>query len=301
MRELKVGLHIPQIGATATPGVVEGFARAAEEAGVDSLWVFDHVVLPREQRTPYPSSDDGKIGYPHTSNLLEPLMLLPFVAAVTSRIAIGTSVLVLPMRQPVLHAKMLATLDHLSNGRLIAGLGTGWWKEEFEVLGVPFEHRGRRMDESIELMQALWRDEYADFHGEFFHCEGWACNPKPVNGRIPIWIGGESPSQLRRVGRYADAWHAGARTLPNVPQLFEVAREAAAKAGRDASRLQLTLEGAAFLRGASMERTAETLTSVAGIGVDHAIAILDRAEYGEQGEATIRLFGERYLPAIHAL
>ncbi len=298
---MKVGLHIPQVGSTATPEVIAGFARAAEEAGFDSLWVFDHVVLPREQRTPYPNSDDGKIGYPHTSDLLEPLMLLPFVAAVTTRIAIGTSVLVLPMRQPVLHAKMLATLDRLCNGRLIAGLGTGWWKEEFEVLGVPFERRGRRMDESIELIQALWRDEYVDFHGEFFDCDGWACNPKPVNGHIPIWIGGESRSQLRRVGRYADAWHAGARSLPAVPELFEVAREAAAEAGRDPSQLLLTLEGAAFLRGDSQERAAESLAAAAAVGVDHAIAILDRREYGEEGETTIREFGERHLPAIHAL
>lgn len=298
---MKVGLHIPQVGAGASPEAIKGFARAAEEAGFDSLWVFDHVVLPREQRTPYPSSDDGKIGYPHTSDLLEPMVLLSFAAAVTSRIAIGTSVLILPMRQPVLHAKMLATLDRLASGRLIAGLGTGWWKEEFEVLGVPFERRGRRMDESIELMQALWRDEYVDFHGEFFDCDGWACNPKPVNGRIPIWIGGESPSQLRRVGRYADAWHAGIRTLPHVPELFEVAKEAAATAGRDPSKLMLTLEGAAFLRHDTPEQTAEALAGAARIGVDHAIAILDRREYGEQGEATIRDFGERFLPAIHVL
>lgn len=298
---MKVGLHLPQVGSRATPSAIAGCARAAEEAGFDSLWVFDHVVLPREQRTPYPNSDDGKLGYPHTSNLLEPLMLLPFVAAITSRIAIGTSVLVLPMRQPVLHAKMLATIDHLCGGRLIVGAGTGWWKEEFEVLGFPFERRGRRMDECLELMRALWRDEWVDFHGEFYDCDGWACNPKPVNGHIPIWLGGESPSQLRRAGRYADAWHAGARSLPMVPGGFEIVREAATKAGRDPSSLLLTLEGAAFLRRDSQEKAAESLAAAAAIGVSHAIAILDRGEYGEPAEATIREFGERFLPAIHAL
>ncbi len=298
---MKVGLHVPQVGRSASPGAIALLARAAEEAGFDSLWVFDHVVLPREQRTPYPNSDDGKLGYPPSASMLEPVVLLSYLAALTSRITIGTSVLVLPMRQPVLHAKMLATVDLLCGGRLVVGAGTGWWKEEFEVLGVPFARRGRRMEECLQLMQALWRDDFVDFHGEFYSCDGWASNPKPVNGHIPLWLGGESRAQLERVGRLADGWHAGARNFAGLAPGMEIARESAARAGRDPASLLLGLEGAALIAHDGQEQAAEQLAAAAAAGVDHAIAVLHPRETGDLAAGTIREFGESYLPGIHAL
>ena len=150
-------------------------------------------------------------------DFLEPLTLLAYLAGITKRVKLGTSVLVLPMRQPVLHAKIMATIDALSGGRFVLGAGVGWWKEEYEALSVPFERRGKRMDECLQLVRALWTEEFVDFKGEFYECVDWACNPKPVQaGGIPIWLGGESRGQLRRVGKYADGWLATAKSLPTI-------------------------------------------------------------------------------------
>ena len=187
---MKVGLHVPQVGRFAVPETIAGFARAADEAGFDSLWVFDHVVLQKEQESQYPYSPDGKMGFSPRNAFIEANTLLTYLAAITSRVELGTSVLVAPMRHPVLNAKQWASMDHLSGGRMILGAGVGWWKQEFEVLGVPWERRGKRMDEWLQLTKALWRDEWVNFRGEFYECIDWTCNPKPVRGTIPIWLGG---------------------------------------------------------------------------------------------------------------
>ena len=135
---MEIGLHVPQVGPFAKPATIAAFATAADDAGFDGLWVFDHVVLQKEQQSQYPYSADGKLGFPPTLDFLEPLTLLTYLAGVTKRARLGTSVLVLPMRQPVLHAKIMATIDALSGGRFVLGAGVGWWKQEFEVLSVPF-------------------------------------------------------------------------------------------------------------------------------------------------------------------
>ena len=144
---MEVGIHVPQVGPLANRQTVGEFAKAADEAGFDALWVFDHVVLQKNQQSKYPYSADGSLGFPPTMDFLEPLTLLTWLAGITTRAKLGTSVLVLPMRQPVLHAKIMATIDHLSGGRMILGAGVGWWEQEFEVLGVPFEKRGARFDQ----------------------------------------------------------------------------------------------------------------------------------------------------------
>ncbi len=297
---MKVGLHIPQVGPFASAENITAFARAADDAGFDSLWVFDHVVIQKEQESKYPYSPDGKMGFPPTMDFLEPLTLLTYLAGVTSHVQLGTSVLVLPMRHPVLNAKILATIDHLSNGRAILGAGVGWWKQEFEVLGVPFEHRGKRMDECLELTRALWRDDWVNFKGEFYECVDWTCNPKPVNGQIPIWLGGESRQQLQRVGKYADGWHATAKSLPTLKDDFEVAREAAARAGRNADDLSLSVEGAGMLGSEGMDQTATQLGRLADLGVSHAILTVNPREYASSA-SIIEAFGASHLKQIHAL
>lgn len=297
---MKVGLHIPQVGPFASPENIGAFARAADEAGFDSLWVFDHVVIQKEQESKYPYSPDGKMGFPPTMDFLEPLTLLTYLAGTTSHTQLGTSVLVLPMRHPVLNAKILATIDHLSNGRAILGAGVGWWKQEFEVLGVPFEKRGKRMDECLQLTRALWRDDWVNFKGEFYECVDWTCNPKPVNGQIPIWLGGESRQQLQRVGKYADGWHATAKSLPTLKDDFEVAREAAVKAGRNADELSLSVEGAGMLSSDGMEQTASQLGRLAELGVSHAILTINPREYASSA-AIIDAFASSHLKQIQAL
>lgn len=297
---MEIGVHIPQVGRAARPETVATLARAAEAAGFDSLWVFDHVVLQKDQESTYPYSADGKLGFPPTLDFVEPLTLLTYVAAITSRIRLGTSVLVLPMRQPVLNAKILASIDHLSGGRVILGGGVGWWKEEFEVLGVPFERRGARMDEYLQLLRKLWGDEWVQFRGEFYECVDWTCNPKPVHGQIPIWLGGENKRQLERAGRYADGWHATAKSLPTLREDFATVRAAAERAGRDPRALSLSIEGAGAIAADGMPRLAETLAGLAGRGVQHAILVVDPRELARAPEL-LREFGANYLPAVHAL
>jgi probable F420-dependent oxidoreductase len=208
-------------------------------------------------------------------DFLEPLTLAAYLAGITRRAKIGTSVLVLPMRQPVLHAKIMATVDHLSGGRFVLGAGVGWWKQEFEVLGVPFERRGARMDECLQLVRALWTQEYVDFRGEFYECVDWTSNPKPKgtggDAGIPIWLGGESKGQLRRIGTYADGWLATLRSVPKLKDDFEIAREAASKAGRDASKLVIAVEGAGILSPDNLEQAATGLGKLRELGVHHAI------------------------------
>jgi probable F420-dependent oxidoreductase len=296
---VQVGLHIPQVGPAARPEAIAGVARAADEAGFDSVWVFDHVVLQKEQQSRYPYSADGKMGFSPTLDFLEPLTLLTYVAGITSRVRLGTSVLVLPMRQPVLHAKILASIDRLSGGRVILGGGVGWWKEEFEVLGVPFERRGKRMDEWLTLVRSLWTDEWVNFRGEFYECVDWTCNPKPVNGSIPIWLGGENQRQLERVGRLADGWHATAASLGTLKDDFAIAQGAAEKAGRDPSELSLSVEGAGAIGSETMEATAERLAGLAKLGVQHAVCIINPREYAK-AEELAREFGERYLRQVQA-
>ena len=295
---MEVGLHVPQVGPMASKESIGAFARSADEAGFDGLWVFDHVVLQKEQQSKYPYSPDGSLGFPPTLDFLEPLTLCAWLAGITKRARIGTAVLVLPMRQPVLHAKIMATIDHLSGGRFVLGAGVGWWKQEFEVLGVPFEKRGKRMDECLQLVRALWTEEFVDFRGEFYECVDWACNPKPVQpGGIPIWLGGESKKQLERAGKYGDGWLATAKSLPTLKDDFAIAQEAAKAAGRDPAALKLALDGAGGLSADNLERTAEKLAKLGEMGIHHAIVGL-HPKHMAAPEPVIEGFA-KHLEALH--
>jgi probable F420-dependent oxidoreductase len=292
---MEIGLHVPQVGPFASRENVAAFAKAADDAGFDGLWIFDHVVLQKNQQSKYPYSADGSLGFPPTMDFLEPLTLAAYIAGITKRAKIGTSVLVLPMRQPVLHAKIMATIDHLSGGRFVLGAGVGWWKQEFEVLGVPFERRGARMDECLQLVRALWTQEYVDFKGAFYECVDWTSNPKPKGDGIPIWLGGESKGQLQRIGKYADGWLATLRSVPKLKEDFETAREAASKAGRDPSKLVIAIEGAGILSPDRLEQTAEGLGKLRELGVSHAIMGVHPRNMADH--SLIEQFGSKYLAA----
>ena len=297
---MEVGLHVPQVGPRAKPDIIGTFARCADDAGFDGLWVFDHVVMQKEQQSKYPYSADGSIGFPPTMDFIEPLTLLTYLAGITKRALLGTSVLVLPMRHPVLHAKIMASIDALSGGRFVLGAGVGWWKQEFEVLSVPFERRGKRMDECLQLLRSLWTDEFTNFSGEFYTVEDWACFPKPVQaGGIPVYLGGESRKQLERVGKYADGWHATAKSLPTLRDDFEVAQEAASKAGRDPATLKINIEGGGVLAPDRLEKTAEGLGRLKEMGIHHAIIGVHPAHMAEAAPL-IEEFAAKHLPALQA-
>jgi len=246
------------------------FARRVEALGYDSLWVSDHVVIPWRIASRYPYNASGDFPLPPTGDFLEPLTALALVAGVTDRIALGTSVLVLPHRHPVLAAKMLATLDHLAPGRVICGAGVGWMREEIELLGAPYARRGAWSDEAIRVMRACWTEERAAFSGEFFRFEPVGCRPRPARGTIPIWIGGHTERAFRRVVELGDGWHAAFPTHADLGHALSRLRDACAKAGRDPA----TLTVSARMGLPTKQPAADTLASVRAlrdIGVQHLI------------------------------
>jgi probable F420-dependent oxidoreductase len=214
---------------SGTNAVLE-LAKAIEGIGYDEIDLFEHVTV----GLPIPGRDEQQQAAPE---LLEPLVTLGAIAAVTQRIRLGTGVLVLPQRQPALVAKQVATLDLLSGGRVRLGAGAGWQRAEYASLGVPFEERGRRMDEAIVLIRRYWTEPSVTFAGEFFQAEAMAMDPKPVQpGGPPIWIGGDSEAALRRAGRLGDGWLAMANSDDIVATAHEklaTIRAAAEEAGRD--------------------------------------------------------------------
>jgi len=203
---MKFGINLPISTAAATPALVAAAARRAEELGFASLWVGDHIVMPTEPEANYPYSDDGHMTWNVQTPWLDPILTLAWAAAATSTIRIGTAVMVLSMRPPAYAAKQIATLDQLSNGRVTLGVGVGWLKEEFEILGQDFVRRGGRMEEAVALLRACWTEEVVRFKGEFFDFPPFACQPKPRQARLPVLIGGTSDLALKRVARLGDGW-----------------------------------------------------------------------------------------------
>ena len=203
---MEFGFSLPSGGPIASPGNIITLARRGEALGFGFLGVSDHVVLPKDIQSRYPYNPHGKYG--GSSEYLEPLALLSFVAAQTSRVRLVPSVLVLPYRGPVLTAKILASIDVLSQGRLTLGCGTGWMREEFKLLGSPsFEERGKVTDEYLMAFKELWTSDSPAFSGEHVSFSDLGFFPKPVQKpHPPIWVGGESPRALRRVARFGDGW-----------------------------------------------------------------------------------------------
>lgn len=204
---MKLAVEFPSVAYREGPEAVGRLARAIEDIGYDQLDMFDHVVMG------FPTADRPAGPYPPQMPILEALMVLSFAAAHTHRIGLGTEVLVLPQRQPVLVAKQVGTLDLLSGGRVRLGVGVGWQAAEFDALETSFADRGRRMDEAIDLLRTYWRDEHVDFDGDYYTSRAMAMEPKPPQGdALPIWIGGNSERALRRVGELGDGWLALAYT-----------------------------------------------------------------------------------------
>src|SRR5205823_705922 len=194
-RPMRLGIHLPQIGRKAGPNAIRRAAVQAEQLGFADVWTSEHIILPND--APYPPSP----------SFYDPVLALTWAAAYTSRVRLGTSVLVLPMRHPLPLAKELATLQNLSGGRFILGAGVGWLEAEFEALGVPFHERGRRMDEGIAMMRAVWSDDPVTFEARYVPAviDNMRMQPKPERP-IPIWIGGTSEPALQRALRH-EGWH----------------------------------------------------------------------------------------------
>lgn len=234
---MKFGLMFANTGPFAGGPGAALLGPAAEAAGFDSLWTVEHVLYPEGYTSTYPYSPTGKMPGSADSPIPDPLVWLSFVAATTAKIELATGILILPQRNPAITAKEASTLDQLSGGRHILGIGVGWLEEEFKALDVPFAGRGARTDEYIDVMRKLWTEDLVTHAGEHVTMTDCASNPKPVNGTVPIHIGGHSKRAARRAGELGDGFLPGDG---NIPELMDMARQYAADAGRDPAALEMT-------------------------------------------------------------
>jgi len=208
--KVEFGVCLPNFGNNLSVEGVKQVAVEAEEMGFDSVWATDHLLLPKTQRYPY-------------GNIFEALTVMAFAAAVTEEVKIGSSVIVLPMREPIQVAKALAAIDHLSGGRVIAGFGAGWCEEEFSNLGMNFHNRGKRFNEELELIKTLWRGGEVTYGGRYYSIKSGVFEPRPVKGMIPIWVGGNSLKALQRALKYGDGWHFTGMPVENVNSVLSIA------------------------------------------------------------------------------
>jgi probable F420-dependent oxidoreductase len=264
---MKFGIAFANTGPFTQSSAATAFAQAAEAAGFESLWTVEHVVVPSDYGSAYPYSPTGKMPGADDMPIPDPLIWLTWVAAVTERIKLATGILILPQRNPVVLAKEVATLDAMSGGRLILGVGVGWLEEEFQAIGVPFGERGRRTDEYMAAMRSLWTDDTATFHGEFVHFDDCIMRPHPANGSVPIHVGGHTEIAARRAGRLGDGFFPGKGSVEALARSFDLARAAAVKAGRDPKAIEMTA-GAISLGGPS---ALDDLKVLADIGVDRVM------------------------------
>ncbi len=240
---LKIGIVLPQVEQRATKENVILMANLAEKEDIDSLWVFERLLWPLNPQTPYPGSPDGSLPV-EGQIVLDPLETLAFVAANTSKIVLGTSVIDMLFHNPVILARRFATLDVLSEGRIIAGLGIGWSRDEYQVSNVPFSNRGKRADEFIQALKRIWTDEVVEFKGEFYNIPASKIGPKPIQKpHIPIYLGGFSPNTFARIVNYdINGWLGGVGgPLEQLENPIKAIKDNAKKANKDPNDFKIIL------------------------------------------------------------
>ena len=235
---MKFTLHFGNNTFPDLAGAVR-MVKAAEAAGFDSVVAVDHVVFPHRYTSVYPYAPGGRLPGGPGAPLPDPLIWMTAMAAVTTKLRFMTGVIILPLRDPFVLAKQVATLDSMSGGRVELGIGVGWLKEEFEAMGVPFARRGARSDEYIAVMRKLWAEDGASFKGEFVSFDEVSSNPKPVNRTVPIVIGGHSEAAAKRAGRLGDGFFPSIGSQVDTVPLFDVVRRTAEGAGRDPKAIEI--------------------------------------------------------------
>lgn len=238
--------------------------QAAESAGFESVWTVEHVIYPDAYQSSYPYSASGKMPAASSTPIPDPLIWLAYLAAATTELRLGTGILIVPQRNPLVLAKEVATLDHLSGGRVELGIGVGWLEEEFDALGIPWPRRGARTDEYLDVMRALWADDGADFDGDFVNFSNVSSNPKPPGGSTRIVIGGHSKAAARRAGLRGDGFFPGKGSQGELAELFDIVRQTAADAGRDPGAIEFTT-GSAGVFGDDPVGAVEEMTAL-GVG-----------------------------------
>ncbi|MCP5034455.1 MAG: LLM class F420-dependent oxidoreductase [Actinomycetia bacterium] len=277
---MKIGVHLPQLGRSADRQNLITWAEEADRLGLHSGWVSDHVAWPRDIESKYPYTADGSFPGGFDMPWLDPLGTLMFVAARTESIRLGITVLILGYRPPVLTAKWMSTLDVLSQGRAILGVGVGWMREEFEVLGMPFDHRGARADEQLEIFETLFTQETPSFDGTYYQFPEVGFSPKPPQAPIPVWVGGATTPAFRRTARFGEAFHAAFEPIETVAREWQEVGDECEKIGRDRGEIELSVrlyldpEGR-MAENVSLQGSSEQMIDTAGrwadIGTNHIL------------------------------
>jgi probable F420-dependent oxidoreductase len=308
-RAMEFGAHLPHLGRQVGRESLIDFAQAIERAGYASGWVSDHVCWPAEIASRYPYTADGSFAPAPDMGWLDPIGTQLFVAAVTTKLRLGFTVLILPYRQPVTTAKQLATLDVLSGGRLILGCGIGWMAEEAAILGMPWDRRGERTNEQLELFNALFTQPAPRFDGRFYHLPEVGFEPKPVQSPVPVWVGGNTDAAYRRAARYGSGLHAAFEPMDVVADAWQRTLEHTRALGRDPARMTLSLrvyldavgsmEQAKSLFGTAAQMQ-DQVAAYRAIGVSHLV--LDPvAPGGIAGRRDALLaFAEQVMPAFQS-
>lgn len=274
------GAHLPHLGRQATANHLTEFVRACDELGVHSVWTSDHIAWPRDIEKKYPYTDDGSFPAPPGMPWLDPIGTLFWAAAVSQRVRLGTTVLILGYRPVVQTAKAWASLDALSGGRAILGVGVGWMREEFEALQMPYDHRGARADEQLEAFEQLFGTDWASYEGTYTRFDPIGFFPRPESGRIPVWVGGDSAPAYRRTARFGEAFHAAFQTEAQLRAHFDGVRAACEDAGRDPAEIQfstrvyLDLDGTANPEKSivgSVQQMAEQSAALRSLGYTHVL------------------------------
>ncbi|MGI9621643.1 MAG: LLM class F420-dependent oxidoreductase [Acidimicrobiales bacterium] len=287
----KFGLAFASSIGTDPDSALE-ITRVAEEVGFESVWGGEHVIFPSTIESAYPYTADGKVPATPETPIPDPLIWLAYVAAVAPSLRLGTCILILPQRNPLVLAKELATLDHFSGGRVELGIGVGWMKEEFDALGVPWERRGARTDEYVEALRTVWSGSHVEFHGEFVDFDPLTCTPLPPQGSdIPILVGGDTPAAIRRAAKLADGYFPGEGDPERLGELITAVRQACADADRDPESIEINA-----MFGMQMASPAEGVEQMSELGVGR-IMVPAFFFAGEGGIDRLREFGESFVLA----
>jgi probable F420-dependent oxidoreductase len=235
------GVFFANAGPFSQPEVFETLVRTADDVGMESIWAVEHVVVPVGYESRYPYSSDGRMPGPEASPISDPMVALGFAAAISSRLRLATGIIILPQRHPFYVAKEFASLDVLSRGRAIMGIGIGWLEEEFDALGVPFAERVGRTEESVQAIRSLWRPEPEAFDGKFYRWNPVHSLPRPVQQPgVPVVVGGHVEGAARRAARIGDGFFPAKGGLNGLPKMLDAMRDECEAIGRDPSEIELT-------------------------------------------------------------
>ena len=308
---MKFGVFLPVSGRAAGRKTLMEAAQQAEDLGYDSVWAADRVVMPWTINTPYPYSKEASFIVPPDRPFFDTLTCLAFLAGCTERIQLGMSVMVLPYRHPLYWAKIATTIDQLSTGRLIMGVGVGWMEEEFAAMNAPFKERGKVSDEQLILLKQLWTEEHITFRGKYYAVDDIAFSPKPYQkSRIPIWVGGEGKPAQRRAGRFGDAWFPYfVRITPKeLAARFANVRTEAQNAGRNPNDVDLACclpieltpqdvpQEQDYLKG-SIKQVTDAIRRFLDVGVTH-IGLQFMIPHYPERQQQIERFAKEALPAL---